>query len=129
MEYFLNSAWAVMAIFTVCLWLRFDGRDRAERWLPFVALVMLLVIFFPVISVSDDLWSLQNLAETDTCQSRDHAGSCPHSLFPVIAALPESTPAELTFGYQRFVLPLSLMEPTVKMPALARVQNRPPPAA
>jgi uncharacterized membrane protein len=43
MELFLNSAWAVMSIVIVCLWLRLDGRTKAERRLSFVALVMLIV--------------------------------------------------------------------------------------
>jgi hypothetical protein len=129
MELFLNSAWAVMSIVIVCLWLRLDGRTKGERRLPFVALVMLIVILFPVISVSDDLWSLQNPAETDTCQRRNHLDSSPHSIFPAIAALPELAPTELTFSSRWIAAPLSLPLTVVENPALDPIQNRPPPSA
>lgn len=129
MELFLNSAWAMMAIVIVSLWLRLEGRDQGERRMSAVALGMLIVILFPVISVSDDLWSLQNPAETDTYQRRDHLDSCPHSIFPVISALPETAPAALTLGFHGFVAPLNLSKLVVENPALAPIQNRPPPSA
>jgi hypothetical protein len=75
MELFLNSAWALLAVAIVYLWLRLGRRAVSERQMSFVALVMLIVILFPVISVSDDLWSIQNPAETDTCQRRDHCAA------------------------------------------------------
>lgn len=129
MELFLNSAWAVMAMAIVFLWLRLGRRAKSETRLSFIALVMLIVVLFPVISVSDDLWSLQNPAETDTYQRRDHLGSCPHSIFPVISALPETAPAELTFGFHGFVAPLNHTKLAVENPALGPIQNRPPPSA
>ena len=129
MELFLNSAWAAMAIVLGCVWLRLDDRDKAEGRLSFVALIMLLVILFPVISVSDDLWSLQNPAETDTYQRRDHQGLCPHSIFPATAALPEPVPAEPALGLKRLVAPFTLQFLAVASPALGPIQNRPPPSA
>ena len=92
MELFLNSGWALVAIASLFLWLHLGRRKAADRHLSFIALVMLIVTLFPVISVSDDLWCLHNLAETDTCQRRDYGVSCPHSIFPV-ATLPESVVA------------------------------------
>ena len=129
MELFLNSTWAVMAMVIVFLWLLFEGRAKTETRLSFIALVMLIAVLFPVISVSDDLWSLHNPAETDTYQRRDHLGSCPHSIFPVISALPEAAPPELTLGFHGFVALLSVTQRTVENPALASIQNRPPPSA
>ncbi len=118
-----------MAMAIVFLWLRLGRRAKSETRLSFIALVMLIVVLFPVISVSDDLWSLQNPAETDTYQRRDHLGSCPHSIFPVISALPETAPAELTFGFHGFVAPLNHTKLAVENPALGPIQNRPPPSA
>jgi hypothetical protein len=129
MELLLNSAWAVMAIVVICLWLRLERRDKAERRSSFVALVMLLVILFPVISVSDDLWSLHNPAETDTCQRRDHLPTGLHSIFPAIAALPEPPPAELAVDFQRLAVTLRVPLSVLENPALDPIQNRPPPAA
>jgi hypothetical protein len=129
MELFFNSVWVLMAIASVCFWLRLGRRTLAERHMSFVALVMLVVILFPVISVSDDLWSIQNPAETDTCQRRDHRVSDPHALFPVMAALPEPAVAELSFGFQHLDVPRNTSLPAVENPAFAAIENRPPPAA
>lgn len=129
MELFLNSAWIVVAIFSGCLWLRLGRRAIADRRTSFVGLVMLIVILFPVISVSDDLWSIQNPAETDTCQRRDHLASSHHSLFPAITALPQTAFAELTFEFQCLDTLVDIPTRVVKNPAFYSIQNRPPPAA
>lgn len=129
MELFLNFAWAAMAIAIVCVWARLDGKDWGKRRMSAVAMVMLIVILFPVISVSDDLWSLQNPAETDSCQRRDHLGSCPLSIFTAGAALPQAAPTALTASFQLLVLPFTLPLRAVQNPALETVQNRPPPSA
>jgi hypothetical protein len=128
MEFFLNSAWAVLALFVVCLWLRIEHRAHSKRGLPFVSLVMLIVILFPVISVSDDLWSIQNPAETDTCHRRIHLASPPHSNFTAMAAHPEPLFAALTFGYPSIALPEDLPFLRIGNPALHSVETRPPPA-
>ena len=129
MEFLLNSAWALLGILVVCFWFRSEHRTQPDRRLRFVSLVMLFVILFPVISVSDDLWSIQNPAETDTCQRRDHVASSPHSTFPAIAAPPEPFFAELTFGYRRLSAPNSLPLGRFDDPARDPIQTRPPPTA
>jgi len=93
-----------------------------------LALVMLLVILFPVISVSDDLWSVQNPAETPNCQRRDYLAPCQHSTVPVAAAIAEPLFGELTFGFQRFNVPPHLPPLTIDNPAIHAIQNRPPPS-
>jgi hypothetical protein len=129
MESILNLAWALLAVVCVCLWMRVERRTGAERRLPIIALLMLIVMLFPVISVSDDLWSIQNPAETDTCQRRDYLASCPHSIFPELATLPEPAFTILGFGLENLVSSLNLQIFAVTIPALTRIQNRPPPAA
>ena len=128
MELFLNTVWVLVAIASVCFWVRLGRRTDAER-LSFVALAMLIVMLFPVISVSDDLWSIQNPAETDTCQRRDHRAFCPHSIFPAIAAPPEAAGVELSFSFQRLGAPRHIPLLAVDNPALDPIQSRPPPAA
>jgi hypothetical protein len=131
MELFLNSAWALLAIASVCLWIRLERRIGAERRLPPIALTLLLVILFPVISVSDDLQMLQYPAESDTfqCQRRDCLASCPHAVHPAMAALPESVFAEAAWSFQRFTAELNFSSRAVENPAFDTIQNRPPPAA
>lgn len=128
MELLLNSVWALVAIASVCLWLRLGRRTDAKR-LSFVALAMLIVMLFPVISVSDDLWSIQNPAETVTCQRRDHRAVCPHSIYPAIAAPPEAAGVELSFSFQHLGAPRHIPLLAVENPALGPIQSRPPPTA
>jgi hypothetical protein len=132
MESTLNLSWVMLAALMFCLWLqfaphigpdqRFDGR-RAQ----FVALAVLILILFPVISVTDDLQAIQNPAETDSCQRRDHIVSNAHSIFPAVAALPLPVFAELSFGILRIAAPGRLPAPIFDHPTLASIQNRPPP--
>lgn len=129
MELFLNFVWALLAVFIVCHWVRLAPRNCTDRRSQLIALGLLLVILFPVISVSDDLWSIQNPAETDTYQRRDHLVSSAHSQFPAVAVLPEPPFAGLTFDWRPLDTPLQLLSPVVENPALDPIQNRPPPAA
>lgn len=128
MEFFLNTAWALLALLVLCLWLRIEHRAHSKRGLPFVSLVMLIVMLFPVISVSDDLWSLQNPAETDTCLRRVHPASFPHSDFPAMDAHPEPVFYGATFGDPSIAVPEGSPLLRIDNPALHSVQTRPPPA-
>jgi hypothetical protein len=128
-ELFLNSVWALLALAIVCFWLRQESPGHTRRRSPFIALVMLIVVLFPVISVSDDLWSMQNPAETDSCQRRAHLASCPHSLFPAMSSVPESPFIGVASDYQELIAPPNRALRTVDNPAFDAIQNRPPPAA
>ena len=128
MELFLNIGWALVALVLVCQWLKFGKGGKQDRRLSFIALAMLIVILFPVISVSDDLWSIQNPAETDSLQRREHRASCPHAIFPVIAALPALAFTGLDTCFRQFVPIPHLDVLTVDNPALDGIQNRPPPS-
>ena len=129
MEIFLNLAWACLAIVSVCLWMRFEHRTSAQRRLPLIALIMLLVILFPVISVSDDLWSLQNPAETDTCQRRHQIAPSLHSILPFIAAPLAPLFAQLNLDVRHFSASIDIPIETCAIPTLEGIENRPPPAA
>ena len=129
MELVLNLAWVLLAALMFWLWLQFAPRAGVDRRMQVVALALLILILFPVISVTDDLQAAQNPAETDSCQRRDHVVSSAHSVFPAVAALPLPVFAELSFGVLRTAAPGSLSAPLVDHPALAPIQNRPPPAA
>ena len=129
MELILNLIWGLLAIASICLWARIECRTGAERRLPIIALLVLIVILFPVISVSDDLWSIQNPAETDTVQRRDHLVSPVHSIFPALAALCEPFLAEMRFGFLNSRAPAISRILAYASPAPAPFLNRPPPAA
>ena len=72
MELVLNLAWAFLASIMVGLWLRLAVRTGVNLRMQFVALAVLLLILFPVISVTDDLQVAQNPAEADCLVRRDH---------------------------------------------------------
>lgn len=134
MEFALNLAWVLLAALMFSLWLRFAppaGHERRtqDRRLQLVALAMMLLILLPVISVTDDLLAVQNPAETASSVRRDHGCASAHSIFPSIAALPQPASAGVSFGFLRFAAQGSPPAPLVERPALAGIQNRPPPAA
>ncbi|MGA2834004.1 MAG: hypothetical protein ABSE55_13120 [Terracidiphilus sp.] len=131
MELFLNSSWVLLAIASVCLWMRLERRAGDERRLRLIALALLLVILLPVISVSDDLQMLQYPAESDLfqCQRRDCLASSSHAVHPVMAALPEQAFAEMTWSFQRYATRLNYASRAIENPAFDAIQNRPPPAA
>lgn len=129
MELFFNLIWAALSTLMVVLWLRFAPRDGASRRMQFVALTVLILVLFPVISVTDDLQAALNPAETDTCLRRTQVLPIAHSVFPALAALPLSNLAHLPFAVVKTrveaVLPAFLPDD----PAQSPIQNRPPPVA
>jgi uncharacterized protein YybS (DUF2232 family) len=129
MEIFLNLAWVVLALSSICLWARFERRTGTERRLPIVALLMLIVILFPVISVTDDLWSLHNPAETDILQRRDHHDVSPNTVAVASPYLCEPKFAEIVLVVRH----IGTVEcrPVSSPPSapFAAIQNRPPPLA
>jgi hypothetical protein len=129
MEIVLNLAWALVAIAGVCLWERTETRTGRQRHLPCIALVMLIIILFPVISVSDDLWSIQNPAETDTCQRRDHLTPCTHLIIPDVVSPPEAVFEQPEQNQQRLSATLREHLPISAIYASNEVANRPPPIA
>jgi hypothetical protein len=129
MEFTLNFAWALLAAGMLLLWLRHAGLSNASKGTQVAALAMLLLILFPVISVTDDLQVVQNPAEAESCLRRDHASVLPHSIFPAVALLPLSVFSGMSIRFLGFVAPSLQPAPLVDNPALAAIQNRPPPAA
>jgi hypothetical protein len=129
MESILNFAWATLAAGMLILWLRHVRSNPASRGTQFAALAMLILILFPVISVTDDLLASQNPAETESYLRRDHATVSPHSIVPVLAALPPSVFSRIFSGFLGLVAYSLHPTPVVDNPAMAAIQNRPPPAA
>jgi hypothetical protein len=127
METTLNLAWVLLAVVLVRLWVRHAPRKGASQRMQVAALAVLILILFPVISVTDDLVAAQNPADVEIYMRRGHTAGSQHFIFPVVATLPPVVFAGLFFGYQRLAAPSRLPVPTVDNPALAGIQNRPPP--
>jgi len=129
MVWALNLEWVVLATLMCWLWVRHARREGSGREVQFIALALVLANMFVVISMYDDMAMAQNPAETRCFQREDDLGAHAYApLHPVVASTP--TPAaEIPFNTFRFTVPGSLLVPTVKVPVLSSIQNRPPPAA
>jgi len=129
MELVLNLAWVVLAALMCWLWIGCASREGADLRTQFVALVLVVLILFPVISVTDDLIATQNFVETDCCQRRNHVYAGNH---PTLHPVPEfvlPSIAAISSGSIHFAALGKLFTPTVKTPALRSIRNRPPPVA
>jgi len=129
MIWVLNLGWVVLATLMCWLWIRHARRDGPELQVQFIALALVLGMMFVVISMYDDMAMAQNPAETRCFQRKDDLGAHAHApLHPAVASTPTRA-AELPFNTFRLAAPGSLLVPTVKVPVLSTIQNRPPPAA
>lgn len=129
MEFFFNFVWALLSAAILCIWLRIDNRRSDERRLPLVAVGLLIVLLFPVISVSDDLQAAQNPAEVESSLRQDHKATAAHSILFAVAALPPCVYPGMPFRFLGVTAPTMISAPLVDNPAMAAIQNRPPPGA
>jgi hypothetical protein len=129
MELLLNLAWLLIAGVIVSLWLRGASHEGPDRRGQLIALIMLIAILFPVISVSDDLLAVQNATEANNYKRWDHlVPSNTHPVQPVQAILVSALSAGLGFGFLRLIAPRLLTFQKPGRPELAVISNRPPPA-
>lgn len=64
MEFFLNLAWAATSVLLIAGWIWSIRRGHTQfQWTTLVALALLLVLLFPVISMTDDLVAMNTPAE------------------------------------------------------------------
>jgi hypothetical protein len=129
MELSLNLIWLLLAALMLGLWLRFAPRSGSNQRMQLVALSVLILILFPVISVTDDLQAALNPAEVDSTLRRDHRCTNPHSIMPAVAALPPRVATEISFSTLQIAAPGEFPVRIHGKPALAPIQNRPPPCA
>jgi len=129
MELGLNLAWALLAAVILGSWPHFAPRVGVSRPRQFVAIAVLILVLFPVISITDDLLAAQNPAETDCCLRKDHAVSSPHSNFPPVAAPPPPAVISLAHRSLGFAASGALAAPVAEYAGRGAVQNRPPPTA
>jgi hypothetical protein len=128
-ELFLNLTVVLIALAMVCLWLRSTTGTARDRRIQIVALALLLLILFPTISMTDDLQAIQNSAETDVYVRLDHLYSSAHSFLPVAITMIVETLDEHRPGFLYEAVPGTLPASLMNPPALAPIENRPPPVA
>jgi hypothetical protein len=127
MELLLNLVWLLTATLLLRSWVRQSPHRGRNLTLQIAALAMLLLILFPVISVTDDLQAAQNPAETETLLRRGHsAASDPTS--PAPAFLPVPFFQGIALCALGLVL-MAVVAQSPQRPSLLRLEIRPPPAA
>jgi hypothetical protein len=129
MELALNLGWTGMAIAMCWLWARNAPYEGPGRRTQLVALALVLVTMFVVITMYDDLAMAQNPAETRCFQKDDKLGAHMHATFHPAATWAPTCTAAITSNTFRFAGPRSLPDPTMRASIPSSIQNRPPPAA
>ena len=81
MELFLNLAWAALSLFLVVGWVWAIRKGHTEfQWTTLVALLLLLVLLFPAISMTDDRVAMSTPIELDHMM---RASEAPHGQIAV----------------------------------------------
>jgi hypothetical protein len=116
MELALNLGWLAMATAMCFLWTHHARREGTGRSAQLVSLY-------------DNKAMAQNPAETRCFQREDDLGALAHApLHPTVALAP-TLAAELPFNTFRSAVVGNILVPTVELPFLFSIQNRPPPTA
>jgi len=128
MELALNLFWALLAALMLCRWAQFAPGSGSTRHRQAVALAMLVVLLFPVISVTDDLQTTQSPAEAECCIRRIEAATPAPSLLSSLDALPPAecpaVPSRNLGSAFMTLIPVHGFGDS----SLHPIQNRPPPA-
>lgn len=129
MELFLNLVWLAIAALMVWLWTRHASQDCKNRRTQLVALIVLILIIFPVISVTDDLMAAQNMAEARSAQREDYAYSNTHPALPYMLAIYSIIFLDSLHASSQFVTADVFPVPEIKASVIHPIDNRPPPVA
>jgi len=127
-EILLNLAWAALAILMVGLWLRVGDHKETDRRRQIVAILVLIAILFPVISVSDDLVAMQNATEQNGTERRDLLQSAGDHSIQSLAAVVFVLTLDPGTGAVHFVCARRFAIHKIEHPELSSIENRPPPA-
>jgi hypothetical protein len=90
MELALNLVWLFFAVSLLGFWHRQSRASGFSYLRELLAMVALVTILFPVVSVTDDLLVATNITETDPAVRRSLDGVPPHSIYPAGDAFPEA---------------------------------------
>jgi len=129
MELLLNFAWMTLAALMCLLWVCCaPGQDTGRRT-QFVALALVILILFPVISATDDLLFPQSPAETSGSQRKNHIRADAHTAPPSLAEAFPASFAVPASGLHFTGVPGTALAAMTQVPTLEAIQSRPPPAA
>jgi hypothetical protein len=129
MELALNLGWTAMALAMCWLWVRYVPHQSPGRRVQLIALALVLVTMFVVITMYDDMAMAQNPAETRCFQNDDKLGAHVNATLHPAAPFAPAHAVEIPLSNVHFAGPVSLPVPTMRVPVLSSIQNRPPPAA
>jgi hypothetical protein len=87
-ELFLNLAWVATSVFLVIAWIWSIREGHTQfAWTTLIALVVLIVILFPAISMTDDLIAMSAPAEGEHMIRRSEAPLVPVAVLGLLGAL------------------------------------------
>ena len=132
MELTLNLAWMILTALMCAMWVRYaplKGPGGVDRRTQIVALALVLLILFPVISETDDIVMAQNPAETDSLQRKGHAVENAQNPLHPVAKMIMPVIAESASESSQIIQQGHLRALKAMVPAMGRIQSRPPPAA
>ena len=128
MELALNLEWMAMAAAMCWLWVHHARREGHRRWAQIIALGLVFVMMFVVITMYDDMTMAQKPAEIRCFQREDKSGARAHiPVHFVVASIPTDA-AGLPFNMSYSAVLGGPLVSHVRISALSCIQNRPPPA-
>ena len=125
----LNLEWVVLATLMCWLWMRHARRKGPRRHVQFIALALVLVTMFVVISIYDDMAMAQNPAETPCFQREDFSAARAQAMQHPVANFTQALFSEPSMEVSYLGVVGNLPAPALQSPALCPIQSRPPPAA
>ena len=129
MVWVLNLEWVVLATAMSWLWARHARLKGPGRQVQFIALALILVNMFVVISMYDDMAMAQSPAETSCFAREDLSGARAHAMLHPAATFTQPLFSEPSFEAFYLGVVGNTPAPALRSPALRSIQNRPPPAA
>ena len=129
MELSLNLGWLLLSLAAIVLWHRAGRSPHApSRGTQLVALALLLLVLFPVISVTDDFVAAHNPAEADSCMRRNELTAQPHTIVPEVPVLLPMREPSISLAFLGYAPSHDLrVLPSLSLPR-SPFFNRPPPA-
>jgi hypothetical protein len=126
MELLLNLAWLALAIaaFARLGWWASGETDRGRILVVALSTLCLVVLLFPIISITDDLQATDAVLEETVAVRRVAAAAALHAMPMLAAAIVVSVPA-VSLSFLGFVTSKSFALPSA--PALVTVALRGPP--